>query len=84
MLVILNEYDKLHNLENYDQVVKAKISCEEQPQLHKAVLKHMIHSPCRIQNPRSLCMKNGRCKKGYPKPFPPETYQGNDSYHVYK
>ena len=63
MLVILNEDDKLHNLENYDQVVKAKISCEEQPQLHKAVLKHMIHGPCRIQNPRSPCMKNGRCKK---------------------
>ena len=29
-------------------------------------------------------MKNGQCKKGYPKPFSPETYQGNDSYPVYK
>ena len=85
MLIILDEDDKLHNPEDYDQVVKAEIPCkEEQPQLHKAVLKHMIHGPCGIQNPRSPCMKNGQCKKGYPKPFSPETYQGNDSYPVYK
>ena len=72
MLIILNEDDKLHNLKYYDQVVKAKIPCkEEQPQLHKVVLKHMIHGPCEIQNTRSPCMKNGRCKKRYPKPVPP-------------
>ncbi|XP_050280298.1 uncharacterized protein LOC126721288 [Quercus robur] len=85
MLIILDEDEKLHNLEDYDRVVKAEILCkEEQPQLHKAVLKHMIHGPCGVQNPRSPCMKNGRCKKGYPKPFSLETYQGNDSYPVYK
>ncbi|KAL4619591.1 hypothetical protein ACB092_06G090900 [Castanea dentata] len=83
MLTILDEDDKLHNPEDYDRVVKAEILCkEEQPQLHKAILKHMIHGPCRIQNPRSPYMKNGQCKKGYPKPFSPETYQGNDSYPV--
>ena len=60
MLIIFDEDDKLCNPEDYNQVVKAKIPCkEEQPQLHKAVLKHMIHGPCRIQNPRSPCMKNG-------------------------
>ena len=85
MLIILYEDDKLHNPEDYDRVVKAEILCkEEQPQLHKTVLKHMIHGPCGVQNPRSSCMKNGRCKKGYPKPFSTETYQGNDSYPVYK
>ena len=85
MLIILDEDDKLHNLGDYDPVVKAEIPCkEEQPRLHKAILKHMIHGPCGVQNPRSLCMKNGRCKKGYPKPFLPKTYQGNDSYLVYK
>ena len=79
MLIILDEDNKLYNLEDYDRVVKAEIPCkEEQPQLHKAVLKHMIHGPCRVQNPRSPYMKNGRCKKGYLKPFSPETYQGNE------
>ena len=47
MLIILNEYDKLHNPEDYDQVVKAEIPC-------------MIHGPLRVQNPRSLCTKNGK------------------------
>lgn len=44
----------------------------------------MIHGPCGIQNPKSPCMKNGKCKKGYPKPFSEVTYQGNDSYPIYK
>ena len=60
MLIILDEDDKLHNPKDYDQVVKEEIPCkEEQPQLHKTELKHMIHGPCGIQNPRSPCMKNG-------------------------
>ena len=71
MHLILNKDDKLHNPEDYDMVIKAEIPC-------------MIHGPCRVQNPRSLCMKNGRYKKGFLKPFLPETYQGNDSYPVYK
>ena len=29
-------------------------------------------------------MKNGKCKKSYPKPFSQETYQGDDSYPVYR
>ncbi|XP_075666054.1 uncharacterized protein LOC142635880 [Castanea sativa] len=85
MLVILDEDDKLHNPDDYDRVVKAEIPCkEEQPAYIKYCIKHMIHGPCGVQNPRSPCMKNGRCKKGYPKPFSLETYQGNDSYPVYK
>ena len=85
MLLIIDENDKLRNSDDYDQIVRAEIPAkEEQPQLHCAVLKHMIHGPCGIQNPRSPCMKNGKCKKGYPKPFSLETYQGNDSYPVYK
>ena len=71
MHLILSKDDKLHNPEDYDMVIKAEIP-------------RMIHGPCRVQNPRSLCMKNGRYKKGYLKPFLPETYQGNDSYPVYK
>ena len=65
MLIILDEYDKLNNPEDYNQVVKVEIPC-------------MIHGPFGVQNPRSPCMKSGRCKKGYPNPFLPETYQGND------
>jgi hypothetical protein len=71
MLLIIDENDKLRNPDDYDQIVRAEIPA-------------MIHGPYGIQNPRSPCMKNGKCKKGYLKPFLLETYQGNDSYPVYK
>ena len=46
MLLILDEYDKLNNPEDYNQVVKVEIPC-------------MIHGPLGVQNPRSPCMKSG-------------------------
>ena len=85
MLIILDEDDKLQNLEDFDWVVKAEIPRkEEHSELYKVVLKHMIHGPSKVQNPKLPCLKNGQCKKGYPKPFLPKTYQGNHSYPVYK
>ena len=85
MLLILDDNDKLHSPDDYDRIVRAEIpSKDDEPQLHSAVLKHMIHGPCGTQNQRSPCMKNGKCKKSYLKPFSRETYQGNDSYPVYR
>ncbi|XP_021808472.1 uncharacterized protein LOC110752178 [Prunus avium] len=85
MLVVLDEDDKLNNPDDYDQIVKAEIPNEhEEPQLYNVVLKHMIHGPCGIQNPQSPCMKNGRCKRNYPKSFAASTIQGNDSYPIYR
>ena len=85
MLLILDDNDKLHSLDDYDRIVRAEIpSKDDEPQLHSAVLRHMIHGPYGTQNQRSPCMKNGKCKKSYPKPFSRETYQGNDSYPVYR
>ena len=46
MLIILDEYDKLNNPEDYNQVVKVEIPC-------------MIHGPLGVQNLRSPCMKSG-------------------------
>jgi hypothetical protein len=64
MLLVLDNNDKLHDPEHYDSVVKAEIPKKEcEPQLHEAALKHMIHGPCGILNPKSLCMKDGKCKK---------------------
>ena len=43
MLVILHDNDKLRDPEDYDSIVRAEIpKNEEEPQLHEAVLKHMI------------------------------------------
>ncbi|ONI14293.1 hypothetical protein PRUPE_4G273400 [Prunus persica] len=80
MLVVLDENDKLNNPDDYDQIVKAEIPNEhEEPHLHNVVLKHMIHGSCGIQNPKSPCMKNGRCKRNYPKSFAASTIQRNKS-----
>ncbi|CAL0312721.1 unnamed protein product [Lupinus luteus] len=85
MLLILENNDKLRSPEEYDEIVRAEIPhYEEEPQLHHAVLKHMIHGPCGMLNPNSPCMKNGRCKKRFPKNFSTLTRQGSDSYPDYR
>ncbi|CAK8563248.1 unnamed protein product [Lathyrus sativus] len=85
MLLVLESNDKLHGPEEYDSVVRAEIhKLESEPQLHEAVLKHMIHGPCGVLNRKSPCMKDGHCKKRYPKQFLDETRQGTDSYPEYR
>ncbi|XP_050915733.1 uncharacterized protein LOC127130809 [Lathyrus oleraceus] len=59
-----------------------KLECE--PQLHEAVLRHMIHGPCGIISRKSPCMKDGHYKKRYPKQFLDETRQGTDPYLEYR
>ncbi|KAB2625677.1 hypothetical protein D8674_017337 [Pyrus ussuriensis x Pyrus communis] len=85
MLVVLDENDKINNPDEYDRIVRAEIPNEDvEPQLYNVVLKHMIHGPCGIHNLQSPCMKNGSCKRKFPKPFAPVTVQGNDSYPIYQ
>lgn len=74
MLLILDTDDKLRDPEEYDSMVKEEIPRHEsEPKLYEAVLKHMIHGPCGVLNQSSPCMKNGHCKKRYPKNFCEET-----------
>ncbi|XP_050897527.1 uncharacterized protein LOC127104385 [Lathyrus oleraceus] len=85
MLLVLESNDKLRDPKDYDSMVRAeipKLECE--PQLHEAVVRHMIHGPCDIINRKSPCMKDGHCKKRYPKQFLDETRQGTDSYPEYR
>ena len=44
----------------------------------------MIHGPGGGHNPSSVCMKNGTCSKGFPKPFLRYTEQSTDSYPKYR
>ncbi|XP_020999390.2 uncharacterized protein LOC110281460 [Arachis duranensis] len=85
ILLILENNDKLIDPEHYDSLVRAEIPSKEvEPHLHDAVLKHMIHGPCGTLDQSSPCMKNGKCKRNYPKEFAAETRRGDDSYPQYR
>ncbi|XP_073300535.1 uncharacterized protein [Primulina huaijiensis] len=85
MLVIFENNDKLCTPDHFDSIVRAEITSQtEEPNLHKAVLHHMIHGQCGSINLNCPCMVNGKCKKNFPKPFVEYTSKGNDSYPLYR
>ncbi|KAF7776774.1 hypothetical protein Agabi119p4_5167 [Agaricus bisporus var. burnettii] len=43
----------------------------------------MIHGPCGTLNLHASCMMNGKCSKGYPKPFQPQTIIEGHAYPLY-
>lgn len=57
---------------------------EKDPVLYDIVKSTMIHGPCGTINPNAPCMKDGKCTKGYPKPFVKETQTGEDGYPLYR
>ncbi|XP_061999597.1 uncharacterized protein LOC133716991 [Rosa rugosa] len=80
-----NDVIKKGVLDDYDHIVRAEIPNQnEEPELYNVVLGHMIHGPCGVHRRIAPCMKRGSCKRGYPKPFSVTTFQGNDSYPVYR
>lgn len=85
-LIILANEHKLLTPEAYDEIISAELpDCEAEPDLHRLVLKHMMHGPCGNLNPTNSCMrKKGYCKFKYPKRFADETSKGNDSYPIYR
>ena len=81
ILVILAEEDRLSTSSDVDDVISAQLppdpslfkpGSKEKKQaerLEAIVLKNMIHGPCGKLNPKSPCMVDGKCSKGYPKAF---------------
>ncbi|CAN1310137.1 ATP-dependent DNA helicase PIF1 [Linum perenne] len=56
----------------------------EDPIGYASVTKFMIHGPCGIDNPKSPCMVDGKCKKKYPKAYNTETISDRHGYTLYK
>ncbi|KIH68828.1 hypothetical protein ANCDUO_00835 [Ancylostoma duodenale] len=76
--------DKIHPTQ-IDTIISAEISNPERdPGLFEVITKNMIHGPCGPLNPRSPCMKDGKCSKKYPREFIQETQTGNDGYPLYR
>lgn len=68
-----------------DSVISAELpNPEEDPELFEVIKKQMVHGPCGAQNPKAPCMVDGKCSKGFPKPFLAETETGNDGYPSYR
>ena len=85
-LIILKSSSKIISPEYFDKIVCAEIPNNNMyPHLYSIVLKHMMHDPCGILNPKNVCMeKNGKCRSHYPKAYASETSFGEDSYPKYR
>ena len=54
-----------------------------EPHLFEIVKKSMVHGPCGRWKPDASCMKDGKCCKGFPKPFQAETVITRNGYPLY-
>ena len=91
ILLILDSESQIRDSEQIDNIVWARFPDKEKyPRLFKTITRDMIHGPCGMLNPKSVCMeenkKNGKlkCSKTYPKEFREQTEVGEDSYALYK
>lgn len=76
---------KLETPADVDSVVCAEIpDPKEDPQLFDIILANNIHGPCGKENPSCVCMKDGKCSKGFPKPFNPQTNRNTKGFPLYK
>lgn len=68
-----------------DNVINAELPDENNDQiLYRIIKSHMIHGPCGAHNPKSPCMKEGKCSKGFPKQFVEETMTNEGQYPLYR
>jgi hypothetical protein len=53
---------------------------QQEPRLFNIIKHCMVHGPCGCWKPDTSCMKNGKCSKGFPKPFQEETFMTGNGY----
>ncbi|CAN1128960.1 ATP-dependent DNA helicase PIF4 [Linum perenne] len=85
ILVWLANNAKLETQEQIGQIISAQLpNPTEDPIGYASVTKFMIHGPCGIDNPKSPCMVDGKCKKKFPKAYNTETISDMHGYTLYK
>ncbi|KAG2868807.1 hypothetical protein PC113_g683 [Phytophthora cactorum] len=85
ILVILVEEDKPRTRQIIDKMVSAELPDKEKnPQLYETVTTCMIHGPCGAAYPNAVCMNDGKCTKGFPKPLSEVTKGNVVGYPVYR
>ncbi|KAE8244021.1 hypothetical protein A4X13_0g6849 [Tilletia indica] len=86
ILLFLADEDKLRTVDAIDRVVSAELPDPDiDPELHLAVVTHMVHGPC---SPSSLCMQDarmpGQCSKRYPRVLRETTDPEVNGYPEYR
>jgi hypothetical protein len=85
LLIILDEEFKITTPDDVDCTVQAYWpDPNTEPELFNVIKSCMVHGPCSTINKELPCMKDGKCSKGYPKPFHPAITMTNEGYPVYK
>ena len=76
ILMILASDSVPRGADDFDLIVSAEIpDPETHPTLYETVASCMMHGPCGAQHPNAPCMVDGKCSKGFPKAFQPETVE---------
>ena len=84
ILIFFHDSHKLRTPSDIDSLIRARWPDKDtQPKLFETVCRCMVHGPCGAANPGAPCMVNGRCSKGYPKPFQDFTTMDADGYPAY-
>ena len=85
LLVIVANDDKFRTADNLDCIISAEIpDATTHPRLHAMVKRTMMHGTCGIMNPNCSCMVDGKCSKGFPKPFQQQTEFSVEGYPLYQ
>jgi len=70
--------------EQVDTIIRATWpDPETEPRLFSIVKRCMVHGPCGQWKADAPCMKDGKCSKGFPKPFQAETVMSQNGYPIY-
>jgi hypothetical protein len=79
-LVTLASGDKLKTAAQIDRAIWAVVPDRKQyARLFEVISRNNIHGPC-----NDRCMKDGRCRRGFPKEFRDETQADVDGYPLYR
>ena len=80
ILLKFSAADELVTKDDIDSFISAEIPDEQEyPLLHDTIKSCMLHGPC-----GERCFVDGKCSKGFPKPFAEETTIEENSYPIYR
>ena len=81
-MLLLHEKYKLKQVDIYDEFITAEIPDPvEHPRLYEYVQKHMIHGPCHLYR---SCLRDGNCKKYFPKNYEEVTRNSKSGFPTYR